>query len=134
MKSSLKTVYIDKIKLLNKYSEHYYQKNSPLVTDQQFDNLKKEIIELEKKYNFKSSNSPSLIVGFKPSKNFKKDKHRVPMLSLSNAFDRDDLENFQKRIINYSVIVYFFSNPYKCQTRTNRCSRVNITEFTVRYT
>ena len=101
MKSSLKTVYIDKIKLLNKYSEHYYQKNNPLVTDQQFDNLKKEIIELEKKYNFKSPNSPSLIVGFKPSKNFKKDKHRVPMLSLSNAFDRDDLENFQKRIINY---------------------------------
>ena len=101
MKSSLKTVYIDKIKLLNKYNEHYYQKNNPLVTDQQFDNLKKEIIELEKKYNFKSSNSPSLIVGFKPSKNFKKDKHRVPMLSLSNAFDRDDLENFQKRIINY---------------------------------
>ena len=101
MKSSLKTVYIDKIKLLNKYNEHYYQKNNPLVTDQQFDNLKKEIIELEKKYNFKSPNSPSLIVGFKPSKNFKKDKHRIPMLSLSNAFDRDDLENFQKRIINY---------------------------------
>ena len=47
MKSTLKTVYIDKIKLLNKYSEHYYQKNNPLVTDQQFDNLKKEIIELE---------------------------------------------------------------------------------------
>ena len=101
MKSSLKTVYKDKIKLLNKYSEHYYQKNNPLVTDQQFDDLKKEIIELEKKYNFKNPNSPSLIVGFKPSKNFKKDKHRVPMLSLSNAFDIDDLENFQKRIINY---------------------------------
>ncbi len=101
MKGSLKKDYINKIKLLNKYSECYYQKNKPLVTDQQFDNLKKEIIELEKKYNFKSPNSPSLIVGFKPSKNFKKDKHRVPMLSLSNAFDRDDLENFQKRIINF---------------------------------
>ena len=41
MKSSLKTVYIDKIKLLNKYSEYYYQKNNPLVTDQKFDNLKR---------------------------------------------------------------------------------------------
>ena len=49
MKGSLKKDYIDKIKLLNKYSEYYYQKNKPLVTDQQFDNLKKEIIELEKK-------------------------------------------------------------------------------------
>ena len=44
MKSSLKTVYIDKIKLLNKYSEHYYQKNNLFFTDKQFDNIKKEII------------------------------------------------------------------------------------------
>ena len=41
MKSSLKTVYIYKIKLLNKYRENYYQKNNPIVTDQQYDNLKK---------------------------------------------------------------------------------------------
>ena len=102
MKSTLKTVYIDKIKLLNKYSEHYYQKNNPLVTDQQFDNLKKEILELEKKYKFLTDkNSPNNSVGFKPSKSFAKYKHKLPMLSLSNAFNEEDLKNFEKKIFNY---------------------------------
>jgi DNA ligase (NAD+) len=40
-------------------------------------------------------------VGYKPSKNFKKAQHRTPMLSLANAFSKDDLENFEKRILNY---------------------------------
>ena len=63
---------------------------------------KKEILDLEKQYEFlESDNSPSKIVGFKPSKNFKKVKHRIPMLSLSNAFDKDDLVNFLKKIKNY---------------------------------
>ena len=64
--------------------------------------LKKEIINLEKKYKFLNhKNSPSKVVGFKPSKNFKKIQHKVPMLSLSNAFDEEDLINFEKKIKNY---------------------------------
>ena len=46
-----------------------------------------------------NENSPSKIIGFRPSKTFKKVFHRVPMLSLSNAFDEEDLINFQKRLI-----------------------------------
>ena len=54
---------------------------------------------LEKKYKFiDSKKSPNKIVGYKPSKNFKKAQHRTPMLSLANAFSKDDLENFEKRI------------------------------------
>ena len=49
----------------------------------------------------KSKESPSKIVGFKPSKNFKKIKHKIPMLSLGNAFDKNDLENFEKKILNF---------------------------------
>ena len=57
--------------------------------------LKQNILSLEKKYDFlESENSPSKIVGFKPSKTFKKVLHRVPMLSLSNAFDEEDLDKF----------------------------------------
>ena len=98
----LKKEYLRKILELQKYNLAYYDKSSPIITDSEYDKLKKEIIDLEKEYNFlKNPNSPSLVVGFKPSKNFKKIKHKVPMLSLSNAFGEGDLINFEKKIINY---------------------------------
>ena len=99
---NLKKKYQEKIKLLVKYNKYYYENNSPLVDDSEYDNLKIEILNLEKKNSFlKSKDSPSKTVGFKPSKNFVKVNHKVPMLSLSNAFDKNDLENFQKKIINF---------------------------------
>ena len=98
----IKKRYNKKINEILKHNENYYDKNNPLISDKDYDELKKEILELEKKYEFLASdNSPSKIVGFKPSKNFRKVKHRVSMLSLSNAFDEDDLINFEKRIINF---------------------------------
>ena len=91
--------YLKKIKLFQKYNKNYYDLNNPLVNDQEFDKLKLEIIRLEKKYKYLSNiNSPSNSVGFKPSKIFKKVKHSVPMLSLGNAFDLQDLEDFDTRI------------------------------------
>ena len=100
-KNILKT-YKKKINLLRKYDFYYYDKSSPLVSDQIYDNLKKEIILLEKKNIFlQSKDSPQEIVGFKPSKNFKKIRHKVPMLSLANAFSEEDLLNFEKKILNY---------------------------------
>ena len=103
MKNSLiKNEYLKKIKLINKYNKAYFDESSPLISDQEFDILKKKIFELEKKYNFLDhKNSPSKAIGFSPSKNFKKVKHRVPMLSLSNAFNEEDLINFEKKIINF---------------------------------
>ena len=74
------------------------------VSDKEYDELKKEILSLEDKYKFlKSKESPSKIVGHKPSKNFQKALHRVPMLSLANAFDEEDLFNFEKRIYQFSI-------------------------------
>ena len=98
----LKKEYLKKISQLQKFNLAYYDKSAPIVADSEYDKLKKDIINFERKYDFlKSPNSPSLIVGFKPSKNFKKKRHRVQMLSLSNAFNKEDLINFEKRIINY---------------------------------
>ena len=98
----IKKEYLNKISKLEKHNEAYYDKNSPKISDSEYDNLKKEIIDLEKKYKFLNhKKSPSKIVGFKPSKNFKKIQHKVPMLSLSNAFDENDLVNFEKKIKNY---------------------------------
>jgi len=94
--------YKKKIDLLKKYDLYYYDKSNPLVTDQIYDKLKFEIISLETKYFFlKSKFSPQKVVGFKPSKNFKKIIHKVPMLSLANAFSEQDLLNFEKKILNY---------------------------------
>ncbi len=96
------TDYKKKIKLIKKLNKFYYEKSKPLVSDGEYDELKKEILILEKNNNFlKSKESPSEIVGFKPSKNFKKVSHRVQMLSLANAFHEEDLINFEKKITNY---------------------------------
>ena len=87
-----------KIKLFQKYNKYYYDLNEPIVSDNDYDLLKLEIIKLEEKYKYlNSANSPLNSVGFKPSKVFKKIKHSVPMLSLGNAFDENDLINFEKK-------------------------------------
>ena len=98
----IKKDYLRRIKKLIKFNESYYNKNKSLVSDADYDLLKEEIINLEKTYNFLDhKDSPSKIVGYKPSKTFKKLSHKVPMLSLSNAFTEEDLINFEKKIINY---------------------------------
>ncbi len=101
-KKKIQLEYEKKIKLINKYNKYYYDKSDPFVADKVYDHLKKEILLLEKKFQFlKSELSPSKLVGFKPSKNFSKVLHRVPMLSLANAFNEDDLNNFEKKINNF---------------------------------
>ena len=100
--SLIKKEYFKKIKLFQKYSKEYYNNDNSLISDQEFDTLKSDILDLEKKYTFLyNENSPSLSVGSIPSKNFKKVKHKVPMLSLGNAFNEDDLINFEKKILNF---------------------------------
>ena len=100
--NEIKRNYLKKIKEITKLNESYYDKNFPLVLDSEYDLLKNEILNLEKKFKFLDhKNSPSKIVGFKPSKTFKKINHKVPMLSLANAFTENDLMNFEKKIINF---------------------------------
>ena len=101
-KDQIKKKYNLKVKELIKHNRLYYDKSKPIITDAKYDDLKKEIIDLEIKYEYlKNNNSPNLKVGFEPSKSFQKFKHKMPMLSLSNAFDENDLLNFEKKIFNY---------------------------------
>ena len=102
MSNELKNKYQTKLKELNKHNKLYYDDSKPTLSDADFDILKKETLDLESKYNFfKKKDSPSIAVGYKPSKNFVKSKHRVRMLSLSNALDEKDLVNFEKKIFNF---------------------------------
>ena len=101
-KKELVKEYLEKLKLLKNYNKFYYDKSNPKISDKKYDQLKSNILLMETRYNFlKSKNSPSEVVGYKPSKNFKKAQHKVPMLSLANAFNEEDLLNFEKRILNF---------------------------------
>jgi len=119
----IKNSYYKKIKKINEHNELYYEKSSPIISDIDYDNLKKEIIELEKKYAFlKSKSSPSLLVGAKPAKNFLKSNHRVKMLSLSNAFGLEDLINFEKKISNFLNLKKDFAIEYSVEPKIDGIS------------
>ena len=92
----IKKQYLEKIKILKKYNKSYYNKSNPIVTDSVYDHLKKEIFELEKNYSFlKSKDSPSLKIGYKPSKNFTKVKHS---LSIQDYHQSSSLSFFKASI------------------------------------
>ncbi len=122
LKSSAKKEYKEKIKRYKKYSKKYFEDNSPIVTDQDFDLLRKEILDIEKKFNFSDKDSPSNTLGFSPSKNFEKHPHRVKMLSLANAFDEEDLINFEKKIINFLNLNKNFMFEYSAEPKIDGIS------------
>ncbi len=120
---SIKKIYIDKIKKYKQHNESYFSKDKPTISDKEFDELKTNILELEKKYNFlNDKNSPSKNVGYKPSKIFQKQKHKVPMLSLSNIFDKDDLLNFEKKIKNYLNLNSNYNFEYSVEPKIDGIS------------
>ncbi|MDA9753322.1 NAD-dependent DNA ligase LigA [Candidatus Pelagibacter sp.] len=101
-KNLIQKEYKKKIKLFSFYNQKYYNENISEISDSEYDQLKKDLIALEEKHKFlKSKISPLNSVGFKPSKNFEKKIHKVPMLSLANAFNEEDLLNFEKKILNF---------------------------------
>jgi|YNPMSStandDraft_1061717.scaffolds.fasta_scaffold00001_133 DNA ligase (NAD+) len=86
------------VDLLNKYNEAYYQQNESLVSDFEYDQLYQELKELEAKYpEFKRSDSPTEIIGEKPTKEFKQVVHKIPMLSLANTYTVGEINDFIRR-------------------------------------
>ena len=91
-----------KVKNLKKHNHRYYNLDKPSITDGEYDKLKQELLELQKNFNFLSDlNLVDNIIGSEPTNKFKKIKHLSPMLSLSNAFDKNDMEDFLKKIKNF---------------------------------
>ena len=88
-------------KLINIHSHNYHTLDSPTIQDQEYDALFNELLDLEANYpKFKYPYSPSQRVGSKPLEGFKKVEHLAPMLSLDNAFNSDDMNDFNKRILD----------------------------------
>ena len=122
-KNLIKKKYLQKIKQLQKFNKAYFEKSVPLVSDAKYDEFKKEIINLENRYDFLNHQySPSVVIGHKPSKNFKKVLHKVPMLSLANAFSVSDLENFEKKIRNYLNIDKYYKIEYSVEPKIDGIS------------
>ena len=109
--------YKEKIKSLKRHNKLYYTDDNPKISDSDYDHLKKETLKLETKFPY-LRNIPNLekdIVGAPPSNKFKKIKHLKPMLSLSNAFEKNDMNDFLKKINNFLKIkkpnIEIFSEP-----------------------
>ena len=85
--------------LLNKYNYEYYVLENPSVSDYEYDAKLRELIELEEKYpECYDANSPTQRVGGEVVDAFNKIKHKRLMLSLSNAFNNEELEDFDDKI------------------------------------
>ncbi|MGX4601407.1 NAD-dependent DNA ligase LigA [Faecalimicrobium sp. JNUCC 81] len=87
------------INLINYHNEKYYNQDAPEISDAEYDNLVKELIKLEEENpNLKRVDSPSNRVGGKALDKFDQIVHKIPMLSLSNAYSSQDLKDFDKRV------------------------------------
>src|SRR5215813_6121659 len=81
------------------HDKRYYQEDAPTVSDAEYDRLRRRYEEIEARFpDLRSSESLSLKVGAAPARGFAKVRHRVPMLSLDNAFSEEDVRDFVERI------------------------------------
>lgn len=81
------------------HNDQYYDQDAPVISDAQYDALMRELRELEATYpECRSANSPTQRVGGSPSDRFPQVQHPIPMLSLGNAFSRDELEAWHERV------------------------------------
>ncbi len=101
-RKGIEKIYINKINELKRHDKAYFEHDNPIISDKDYDEIKKRILDLEKKYKYlKNENSPSKKVGYEPSSKFTKVVHDVPMLSLSNAFSKENIVDFLKKIKNF---------------------------------
>ena len=85
--------------LINRYNYEYYQENQSSISDYEFDQLLRELKDLEEKYpEYKRENSPTNTVGGFVDNRFKKENINPPMISLDNVFNEEELREFDQRI------------------------------------
>ena len=86
--------------LLKKANDAYYQEAAPLMSDREYDSLLEELSRLEEEHQLFSPDSPTQRVGGEPTREFPTVTHPVPMLSLSNTYSREELDDFDRRVRN----------------------------------
>lgn len=90
---------------LKRHDKLYHQKDAPEISDAEYDALKNRLREIEAAFpNLVTPDSPTQTVGYAPLREFKKIKHAVPMLSLSNSFADEDVTDFVDRVRKFLLI------------------------------
>lgn len=84
--------------LLNRANQAYYEEAQPFISDKAFDEALAELDRLEQQYNLSTEGSPTQRVGGKPSSDFPTVTHPVPLLSLSNTYNEQELRDFDRRV------------------------------------
>ncbi len=94
--------YKKKLNILKKHNKYYFVEDNPKISDSEYDKIKKEIFTLRREFDFLGEiDVEESLVGAPPSNKFKKIRHLIPMLSLSNAFNLKDMQDFLKKINNF---------------------------------
>ncbi|MGM0502060.1 MAG: NAD-dependent DNA ligase LigA [Bacillota bacterium] len=84
---------------IREHNYYYFVKDEPQISDQQYDQLMQELLELEEEYpELKTDNSPTQRVGGEPIDEFEKVEHDTPLLSLDKSFSAEELREFEQRI------------------------------------
>ena len=100
-KSKLNSLYEQIIE----HNKKYHQDNNPSISDAEYDELVREAIEIEKEFpEFKQTNSPTDLVGSAPLDGFAKIQHKIPMLSIQNAKNIDEVNNWVDGLKNFLLL------------------------------
>lgn len=84
---------------LHRHNYNYYVMNAPEITDKEFDDLMRELQDLEKEHpEYADENSPTMRVGSDLNKNFTQVAHKYPMLSLGNTYSESEVTDFYERV------------------------------------
>lgn len=104
--------------IINQANYEYYNLDNPTITDQEYDKYLRELINLEEKYpEFADPNSPTKRVGGEAIDKFNKVAHAIPMISLANVFNEEEIRDFDKRIRNAG-----FNPTYVCELKIDGLS------------
>jgi len=97
---------------INYHNYQYYVENNPVISDYEYDMLLKKLEALETQYpELITSDSPTQRVGGEPLKGFKTVEHKIPMLSLDNAYSYDELREFDERVKKNITDVEYICEP-----------------------
>lgn len=104
--------------ILKQANYEYYNMDNPSITDQEYDKYLRELINLEEKYpEYADPNSPTKRVGGEAIDKFEKIQHKIPMISLANVFNEEEIREFTGRIKNAG-----FNPKYVCELKIDGLS------------